>query len=318
MFEHIEFELTNKCNAACPQCPRADADFEMILKHTDQEIKLDDIVKWFDKSALVNIKKISFKGTFSDPLLAKDFYEIIEFFINNTQAEIRIHTNGSLRKIEWWGKLGNLIKNRGICIFGIDGLEDTHSIYRINTSYEKVIKNATAFINSGGIAHWQFIVFKHNQHQIKDAELEAKKLNFKKFFIIGSDRFQTDDSVVQTKKDINIEKSNLLNSNTHEDYKNLQINTRQVSCKSQLTNWILIDWTGEIFPCCMSQIWKKGIVRKDFGSDYWYKKIVKDPSCSNLHTASLDDVSKLLNEFYNHLNKKIIPQVCSHYCSVKN
>ena len=61
MFEHIEFELTNKCNAACPQCPRADADFEMILKHTDQEIKLDDIVKWFDKSALVNIKKISFK-----------------------------------------------------------------------------------------------------------------------------------------------------------------------------------------------------------------------------------------------------------------
>jgi MoaA/NifB/PqqE/SkfB family radical SAM enzyme len=318
MFEYVEFELTNKCNAACPQCPRVDSDFTEILKHTDQEVRLADIMKWFDKTALDSMKKVVFKGTFSDPIIAKDFFEIVEFFIKQSQAIIRIHTNGSLRKTDWWAKLGNLIQDRGICIFGIDGLSDTHAIYRVNTNYEKVIENATAFINAGGIAHWQFIVFKHNQHQIETAKAESKRLNFEKFFTFGSDRFYEDDHVVTTKKNNIIEKSNLVDSNTREDYKNLQKSTRKVVCESELINWIVIDWTGEIFPCCMSQVWKQGIVRKDFGASYWYKKIVKDPINSNLHTAPISDIRNLLLEFYSHLNKKIIPQVCSHHCSAKN
>ena len=77
-------------------------------------------------------------------------------------------------------------------IFAIDGLEDTHSIYRQNTNFEKIINNATAVINSGGVAHWQFIPFKHNQHQIVDVIKLSKKLGFKKIEFVKNVRYPTE------------------------------------------------------------------------------------------------------------------------------
>ena len=60
--------------------------------------------------------------------------------------------------------------NYGV-VFGIDGLEDTSHIYRVNTSFKKVIENAEAFIKQGGLGTWQFIVFKHNVHQLESAKM---------------------------------------------------------------------------------------------------------------------------------------------------
>ena len=48
--------------------------------------------------------------------------------------------------------------------FALDGLEDTHSMYRQNTNWRTVIRNAETFISAGGYAIWKFIKFKHNQH----------------------------------------------------------------------------------------------------------------------------------------------------------
>ena len=39
-------------------------------------------------------------------------------------------------------------------IFGIDGSDEISELHRCNTSFEKVINNAKAYINKGGKAHW--------------------------------------------------------------------------------------------------------------------------------------------------------------------
>ena len=54
-------------------------------------------------------------------------------------------------------------------------------VYRVNASYDKIIENARAFIDVGGRAEWRMIVFKHNQHQIEEAEELARKYGFKHF-----------------------------------------------------------------------------------------------------------------------------------------
>ena len=64
-------------------------------------------------------------------------------------------------------------------------------LYRRNTSYKKVIDNAKAFIQAGGEAHWQFIVFRHNEHQLKEAKKLSEEMGFKKIDFMYSDRFDT-------------------------------------------------------------------------------------------------------------------------------
>jgi hypothetical protein len=67
------------------------------------------------------------------------------------------------------------------CVFSIDGLEDTNQIYRRNVNWAKLISNATAFIAAGGSAHWDMLVFKHNQHQVEACEQLARDMGFKWF-----------------------------------------------------------------------------------------------------------------------------------------
>jgi MoaA/NifB/PqqE/SkfB family radical SAM enzyme len=73
--------------------------------------------------------------------------------------------------------------------FGIDGLADTLHLYRKNVKYSKVIENATAFITAGGRAQWNFIVFKHNEHQIETVKRLGKELKFFNVLIRKTGRF---------------------------------------------------------------------------------------------------------------------------------
>ena len=54
---------------------------------------------------------------------------------------IDIATNGSLRTQKYFKNLANILKGVDHRVtFALDGLEDTHSYYRINTNFNKVIK----------------------------------------------------------------------------------------------------------------------------------------------------------------------------------
>jgi hypothetical protein len=80
-----------------------------------------------------------------------------------------------------------------VVIFGIDGLEDTHGVYRVGTDFKQILKNAKAFIDAGGIAEWVFIKFKHNEHQVDEAKALADSIGFQRFSVKNSSRFLTDD-----------------------------------------------------------------------------------------------------------------------------
>ena len=58
--------------------------------------------------------------------------------IKQSQKELRIATNGSGKKLEWWEKVFNHLDNRDRVCFGLDGLQDTAHLYRINTDFFQV------------------------------------------------------------------------------------------------------------------------------------------------------------------------------------
>lgn len=317
-FEELELELSSKCNAACPLCPREISYIKTKLNKVTNEITLDKLKSWLPLDFVKTLKKVVFKGTFSEPVIARDFYQIVNWFINNSSAYISIHTNGSLRKPNFWSNLGLLIADRGEIIFGIDGLSDTHSIYRVNTVYEKVIENATAFINVGGYAIWQYIVFKHNEHQITQAKEIAKSLNFTKFLLIGSSRFDSSETIIFNKKNQPLEKNTSFSSGTMNEIIANAKNNPQVNCESYNKKWFTIDWDGEVFPCCYGIGWKKNFANDGIKLDTqkWYKLILKEPNKTNLNYHNLDEIFDFLEIFYAELGNKYMLKTCAINCGL--
>ena len=55
--------------------------------------------------------------------------------------------------------------------------------------FNKVIENAKSYIDAGGRAQWNFIVFKHNEHQVEEAKELSKQLGFYNILIRNTGRF---------------------------------------------------------------------------------------------------------------------------------
>ena len=110
------------------------------------ELVLENYKKIFDDKFYdtFDLQKINYCGNRSDPIASKDLHEIVEYaYSKNSKTAIVIATNGGLKTIEWWGKFGKMMSDkRHNVVFGLDGLEDTHHIYRQRTNFKKVISNA--------------------------------------------------------------------------------------------------------------------------------------------------------------------------------
>jgi hypothetical protein len=98
---------------------------------------------------------------------------------------LQMHTNGGMRNPEWWARLGAVFAKRSQLamdcwriIFSIDGLEDTNHLYRRNVKWDNLMANAKAFIDAGGKAVWEFLIFEHNEHQIEAARSLSEELGF--------------------------------------------------------------------------------------------------------------------------------------------
>lgn len=175
----VHVELSSKCNAWCPACPRNNSGFGLVQDLIEEDLsinRLDEILKRFP-----NLHAVQLCGNYGDPIASSNIIEAIQL-IKKYAQKIQIHTNGSLRNTAWWSGLANELKDIEHDVwFGIDGLEGIHEIYRQGTSFTKIIDNATTFINSGGYATWQFIPYAHNEHQVKECLRLSQKLKFKKF-----------------------------------------------------------------------------------------------------------------------------------------
>lgn len=174
----LHIEISALCNAACPQCaryPSGGFKARPTIKNshvwTLQEVKnrLPDVS---------HINEVFFNGTVGDFITNPEAKEIITYFAD-FGCRILVNTNGSARNIKWWKELAT-IPNLEVR-FDIDGLEDTHHLYRRQTSWAKIIENALAFIRNGGHAVWTMTIFKHNEHQVDECRKKAIELGFKEF-----------------------------------------------------------------------------------------------------------------------------------------
>lgn len=182
----VHLELSSLCNAVCPLCPRNYYGYPHNSGYTEKNLTLEEIKIIFKPDFLSQLKRIWINGNFGDAVMNPDTPDIVKYFRDhNPTTIIEISTNGSARNSAFWKALA---KQKVNVLFCIDGLEDTHYLYRQNTVWSNIIKNAKTFIDAGGIAVWKMIRFDHNKHQIDECKQLAKSLGFNRFDLVDCGR----------------------------------------------------------------------------------------------------------------------------------
>lgn len=185
-----QLEITSYCNAACPQCPRNENSVGINQRMPLCHLSRDVIDQTFTVDICNHVNQIFFCGSYGDPIMHPDFLGILrDFRRKNPTLWLYIHTNGGVHNADYWAEIANIMAGYGQIDFGIDGLEDTLHLYRKNVKYTKVIENAQAFIRAGGRAQWNFIVFRHNEHQVDAVKQLGLAIGFFNVLIRKTGRF---------------------------------------------------------------------------------------------------------------------------------
>jgi len=259
--DEYQIEITSRCNAKCPQCPRTLLNGEINPYMPLTQLGVEDIKKAFSPEHIKKLRQIFFCGGYGDPIVHPKFLEICEYFReHNDQIWLYLHSNGGARTPNWWADLAKIIGDRGQIDFGIDGLEDTNHLYRAGVRFDKLMENTQAFIQAGGRAQWNFIVFRHNEHQIEEARALSKKLGFFNILVRNTGRFLNQTRMIpltewgDLKPPINPEYRNascgripdlIEEHGSMDNY----FKTTKIQCDSLMGNKVAISAEGLVMPC---------------------------------------------------------------------
>ena len=163
----FNLDITNKCPLQCPFCVRQDVQFKTLQKGS-VDIDIENMFKIIKKA-----NSISFCGQISDPIYHPKFSEILTLCSTHRTKKFNVNTNGTRKSMDWWREV---FTHKNIdWIFGLDGAsQETANIYRINTNFEEVLSVMKLGVSMGRSIIWQFIPFKHNEHEIEQAKQLAR------------------------------------------------------------------------------------------------------------------------------------------------
>lgn len=241
----LHLESTDVCQAACPQCAReTDTDFDKKQKH---HLTVKVLERILPIDLISNLDKMFMCGNYGDPAAGKETLEIFRWFRkHNPDITLGMNTNGAIGNIAWWTSLAEILNQpRDYVVFSIDGLEDTNSIYRVNVNWQNLMINAKTFISAGGTAHWDMLVYRHNEHQIDQCEDLARSMGFRWFRSKVSKR--------PLIKNLEFPVSWEVHKKQH----------KSIKCHALEEQSIYVDAQGRISPCCWLGSRQKNFI-KDF------------------------------------------------------
>lgn len=260
----VHLEITTRCNASCPQCPRNLSGGPVNPALPLVELSADDAARALPSDFVRRLRKLYACGNYGDPMVAADTLPIFERLrAENPAMELGLFTNGSGRTEAFWAGLAKVVS---YVRFSIDGLADTNHLYRRGTQWEKVMASVRAFVGAGGAAEWDFIVFRHNEHQIDEARALAKSLGFRRFFLKKTSRFfdaktggatprqviERDGSpayVIEEPTDPAFRNEAVVQLGRAGRYVDYQA-TAEITCKAAHHKRIYVSAEGLVFPCC--------------------------------------------------------------------
>ena len=230
----IKLQPTNICDAGCKYCLRSTKPSSLAVG----KMALADCRKAIDK-----LKKYAYLIGFQyygEPLFNDSIFEMIAY-AHNSKIGTYLSTNLQNLKNEDYAKLANC--GLDLLTISIDGItQETYAKYREKGNLAQVIANIRGLLEAKRKMHrgspfisLQFIVMKHNQHEIKAARQLAREL--------GVDNVEF--------KPVGTDDKSLLPDNA-ELYRRAYRKNAQLKRQPCWWLWgsLVVLWDGHILPCC--------------------------------------------------------------------
>ena len=298
----FHIEPTSKCTLECPLCDRTWF-YETFKKRNLHEINIDHLVDFVGPNA-----DIDMCGNNGDPIYHSKFLELCKRLKANN-CKISITTNGSAKTKTWWQKLNSVLDESDILVFSIDGLEDTNHIYRKNAKWKSIMNAIEVFAKRKCKLHWKYIVFKHNQHQIKDAKELSTILKFDHFRLEHSDRWLGKKDLMPDREFVDTYYQKQEKIIIDPSYKTEM--APKCLINNEPSKALYIDAEGDFYPCCWLGTYR-----------YKYKSLFspKDQKF-NIQNNTLDGIlgNSAVKEFFNSTKQfTSAHNCCKIKCGVKN
>lgn len=327
--KQVHLEISSRCNAACPLCPRNFYGYPYNDGYIEHDMTLGEAQQIFHPEFLKQIEEVYINGNFGDVVMNPDTVSIVEYFkLHNPNLQISISTNGGARDRDFWQALAH---NNAEVIFCIDGIDEVHSLYRQNTLYSTVMKNAKIFLQAGGRAVWKMIDFDHNRHQQHQAKQLSEELGFHWFNLVDHGRnqgpiFDKNKNLVHVMgnpPETNFEV--LWKTRTQDTVILEDIATNrtpvQISCQVKKQKSLYITSVGEVYPCCFL-----GFSPRTYGHGGYHAavnaQLIPLISNNNALERSLADCISWFNKVVNTWEIPTFEQgrlvVCNDVCGTKS
>ena len=264
----ITLEPTNHCNLKCPLCPTGEGDTSVAygLFKLDKYKKVVDVFsKWAQTVQLFS---------WGEPLLNKSFVEMVRY-TSQDPYKIRSTTSVNLNLITDEQIKGLLTSNLDALHVSIDGTtQEVYEKYRVGGNLEVVFSNlnkliaAKKFYKANTKINWDFIVMKHNEHQVEEAKKMARDFGVNINFACARTHLKEDylnpvDKMIDTYGE-------WLPDNSKYGAYNMDTKTRKKSMKFCKSPWqeVMINWNGDVFPCSCVHTEEKHRMGNIFEQDF--------------------------------------------------
>jgi sulfatase maturation enzyme AslB (radical SAM superfamily) len=344
---NLQVDITSHCNARCGACIRNqdgnEVKEELPLEHFDMEVwerlAKEDTRGWF-------IGDLALNGNWGDPMMHPNLVEMLHIWTRyHPETSLFLHTNGSMRTKKFWGDLGAVCRKftNHLVVFAVDGMEDTHSLYRRKTNFNKIIENIKAFTSNGGRANVTTTLFEHNKHQLKEIEQIAWDTESVYFtmrhshgehikFELGKDSYEISGCYniepyqVVTETDEFSRKWSLSDSRDYKFFMNAndQLKVKQRSEPETVCPWyndrqVQIDPWATVWPCCHVSLYGIPINEDKFLLDNVDASFHEARKINDLKKYNLRDI--LSNEWFDQTLSNALNtgswKSCQNICGVK-
>jgi len=300
-FKKFAVDLTNKCNSNCEFCARRSG-----WMGKPQDLSVEVFKKIFNRIYLKTLDQILYNGNVGEPTLSNNIFEITEY-VEKTFDKILLwgSTNGSTHNKDWWSEFARRysFNGRNIMRFAIDGIGETNAIYRRGTKYKKIIQNLEAFIEAGGIAQWQFLLFEHNEHQIEEARRLAKEMGCVEFILLNSREYNKE---FRKPKNVPVEtKMEMCAKSPENDF----------YCTALHDKCLYLSHDGIVSPCCDYAIYSQVFINLEKYPAKMYIEYLRSKDAMDMNKSNLNNAinSPFFNYVFQNMDK--LPR-CIKSCKI--
>ena len=239
----LVIDTVDTCNLRCVFCPTGQRksyrpsavmsyqNFKEIIDKLGQYLMIVDLNNW------------------GEPLLNSDIYKMIAY-TNRYSINSVMSTNFNLFKPQDAEEM--IWSGLDLLIIALDGTtQETYSKYRVGGDFNKVLENIKILVkkkkernSQKPVIQWQFLVFKHNEHEIPDVFRMAEELGVDEVSLRAPYIYQDHALWASSKNE------HSLYNFSQESHGKIQVTYQNnVVCDSPWT-MIAIDAAGNVFPCC--------------------------------------------------------------------